>query len=281
METLFAHTYLLLSGKLAVGGLLALAVPPFFRMERGFYSSTGAVYLAAAWLMFGGDLYLYMSQGPQGPVAALPLAVWGLFGLLFSVYYLTLFIELPVLRAKLYPAAVGAGFLALALSAAQYRPDGAAWASIACYVAVMWTGAAILGAAVTGMLLGHWYLIDTGLDLAPFKAMLAFCRRCLVAEPAVVLIVALVLAVLALAAGGTDSVWHEAFGLAFSARYGFLVVARVLAWVMAGALLFMAARTLAIPQTMAATGLFYLEALVVSVGQITAHWLIFRTGLPL
>ena len=34
-------------------------------------------------------------------------------------------------------------------------------------------------------------------------------------------------------------------------------------------------------QTMAATGLFYLEALVVLVGQIAGHWLLFRTGLPL
>ena len=35
MEILFAHTYLCLFGKLAVGGLLSLAVPPFFDLERG------------------------------------------------------------------------------------------------------------------------------------------------------------------------------------------------------------------------------------------------------
>ena len=40
-------------------------------------------------------------------------------------------------------------------------------------------------------------------------------------------------------------------------------------------------RTLAIPQTMAATGLFYIQALVVAVGEICGHWLLFRTGLPL
>ena len=70
-------------------------------------------------------------------------------------------------------------------------------------------------------------------------------------------------------------------GLAFSSRYALLVAGRLLSWAMAAVLLFMAARTLAIPQTMAATGLFYIEALVVSVGQIVAHWSLLRTGLPL
>ena len=41
------------------------------------------------------------------------------------------------------------------------------------------------------------------------------------------------------------------------------------------------ARTLAIPQTMAATGLFYVAALIAAVGQICSHWLLFRTQLPL
>ena len=278
METLFAHTYLLITGKLAAGGLLALAVPPFTRLERGFYSSSGAVYLAAAWLMFGGDLYLYLSQTGRGPVEALPLALWGLFSLLFTAYYLTLYVEMPVLRAKLFPAALIAGFAALASSAVGLAPQGAAWPALLGYVTVLWAGAAITGAAVTGMLLGHWYLIDTGLDLAPFSSMLAYCRRCLVVEFSVV---AVVLVALALTALGTDPVWREPLGLAFSSRYALLVAGRLLSWAMAAVLLFMAARTLAIPQTMAATGLFYIEALVGSVGQIVAHWLLFRTGLPL
>ena len=280
MEMFFAHTYLLLLGKLAIGGLLSLAVPPFIQVGGGFYTSTAAVYLAAAWLMFGGDLSLYLSQGCNGPVALLPLAAWGLFATLFSAYYLTLFIELPVLRAKLFPVAVGAGALALAFGAAQYRPETASWATAALYIVVLWTGAAVLGAAVTSMLLGHWYLIDTGLDLAPFRSMLAFCRRCLIGEVATVLLVALLLSLLALLTTEAGSHWQEAAGSLWP-RYGFLLAVRGLAWAMAAGLLLMAARTLAIPQTMAATGLFYLEALVVLVGQIAGHWLLFRTGLPL
>ncbi len=54
VEAVFAHTYLLLFGKIAVGGLLSLAVPPFVALERGFFRSTGAVYLATGALMAAG-----------------------------------------------------------------------------------------------------------------------------------------------------------------------------------------------------------------------------------
>jgi hypothetical protein len=67
---------------------------------------------------------------------------------------------------------------------------------------------------------------------------------------------------------------------AFGQRFFPLVVGRVATWMIALVLLAMIGRTLAIPQTMAATGLFYVQALTVSVGEILAHWLLFRTRLP-
>jgi hypothetical protein len=48
-----------------------------------------------------------------------------------------------------------------------------------------------------------------------------------------------------------------------------------------GLLLLLIRKTLAIPQTMAATGLFYIEALGRRGGQILRAVLLFRTGLPL
>ncbi|MFP6627249.1 MAG: hypothetical protein VCA74_09380 [Deltaproteobacteria bacterium] len=274
METLFAHTYLVLFGKLAVGGLLSLAVPPFTKIERGFYTSSGAIYLAFAWIMLGGLVYLDRLHPESSPVTGASLAVWSLFGVLFSLYYLTLFIELPVLRARLFPAAVVSGFAALVVTAGAYLPtdaSAAAWPFLALpFVA----GAAISGAALSGMLLGHWYLIDTGLDLAPFKSMLAFCKGCLWVEVAAVVATA---TVLWLWPGGG---WGEGLGMALSGRYGLLVAGRIVAWVGAVLLLRMITRTLAIPQTMAATGLFYIQALVVMGGEIFGHWLLFRTGIP-
>ena len=72
-----------------------------------------------------------------------------------------------------------------------------------------------------------------------------------------------------------------AFAAAFSPRFVWLVIARLTSWALAAVILELIRRTLEIPQTMAATGLFYIAALVIAVGQIAGHWLLFRTGLPL
>jgi len=275
VEALFAHTYLLLFGKLAAGGLLALAVPPFSRMERGFYKSTGVVYLAMAYLMAAGEAYLYVTYRNLDIVSGASLAAWWLFTALFTAYCVTLFIDLPFLRARLFPVAVLAGIVALVATAWGYVPDGASLVAGVPYAASLLAGAAITGASTTGMLLGHWYLIDTGLDLEPLHNMLTYCRACLRLE-----IVVVVVGAVALYAwpGGP---WAASFDLAFGDRFRLLLMARVAAWTLALILAALITRTLAIPQTMAATGLFYIQALVVAVGQICGHWLLFRTGLPL
>ncbi len=46
--TRFAACFILVFGELAWGGLFALAIPPFFNVERGFYKSSASVYLAAS-----------------------------------------------------------------------------------------------------------------------------------------------------------------------------------------------------------------------------------------
>ena len=46
--TRFAACFILVFGELAWGGIFALAIPPFFNVERGFYKSSAAVYLAAS-----------------------------------------------------------------------------------------------------------------------------------------------------------------------------------------------------------------------------------------
>jgi hypothetical protein len=275
VELLFAHTYLLLFGKLAVGGLLALAVPPFTQLERGFYKSTAAVYVGCAYAMAFGDAYLLFAHPDRAPVTLTALLLWLIFCTIFTGYFITLFVELPFLRARLFPAAVFSGFAALVMTAAGYVPEGASPAATIFFALPALTGAAIVGAGLTGMLLGHWYLIDTGLDLGPLRSILVYCRASLIAEVACVAFSA---AALALWPGGP---WQEGFGAAFTTRFAWLVALRLATWGLAALLLRLIRKTLEIPQTMAATGLFYIEALVIAVGQIAAHWLLFRTGLPL
>lgn len=273
MEVLFAHTYLILFGKLAVGGLLALAVPPFFEMERGFYKSTASVYAALAFCMALGDAYLRFGYD-AAIVGSAGLLAWLAFTAFFTAYVVTLFLELPRLRASLFPAAIAAGFVALAITAWGYVPEHASAATGIAFAASALAGAAAAGSAVTGMLLGHWYLIETGLDLSPLRRMWGFCRACVRVQIVVVLIAILSLWL------WPGSHWDDAFAAAFGGRFGILLVGRIATWAVALVLLEMIGRTLAIPQTMAATGLFYIQALTVSVGEILSHWLLFRTGLP-
>jgi hypothetical protein len=275
VEILFAHTYLLLFGKLAVGGLLALAVPPFTELERGFYKSTAAVYVACAYAMAFGDAYLLFAHPDRTPVTLTALALWLTFCALFTGYLIPLFVELPFLRARLFPAAIFAGFAALVATASGYVPDGTSALASIFFALPALAGAAVVGAGLTGMLLGHWYLIDTGLDLGPLQSVLVYCRASLFAEVACVTFAAVALAL------WPGSPWQEGFAAAFGSRFAWLVVLRLATWGLAALLLRLIRKTLEIPQTMAATGLFYIEALVISVGQIAAHWLLFRTGLPL
>lgn len=277
MEVLFAHTYLFLFGKLAVGGLLSLAVPPFFELERGFFRSTGAVYLASAFLMAVGLGYLrtQYADSTVGAGSTPALLCWGLFFLIFAAYYVTLFVELPFLRARLFPLAALAGFAAVWATAATYVPEGVSFLATVPFGLSAWAGAGLVGAGVSGMLLGHWYLIEQDLDLAPLTRMLAFCRACLVAE------IACVLAAGAILWLWPASPWSDGYAALRGGRYAWLVGGRIACWGLAGFLLLLIRKTLAIPQTMAATGLFYIEALVGAVGQILGLWLLFRTGLPL
>lgn len=273
MEALFAHTYLLLFGKIAVGGLLSLAVPPFADIERGFYKSTAAVYLACALAATCGDTYLWWNaRGGASPVGTFTVVAWIVHASLFSAYTATLFIELPILRARLFPAALFAGFVALIAASSGFAPAAAPLLGAIPHAVDVLAGCAALGAASSGMLLGHWYLIDTGLDLEPLSRMTGFYRRTLWFEGATVAACALIV--------GVFAAWPTTLADAVDA-HAWLLTGRAFSWTLAVLLGVLITKTIAIPQTMAATGLFYIAALVVAVGQIVSHWLLFRTGLPL
>ena len=55
--------------------------------------------------------------------------------------------------------------------------------------------ALLLGAAATGMLLGHWYLIDRDLSLQPLEQTLALYRRCLELQVGLLVVMTLLLGV--------------------------------------------------------------------------------------
>lgn len=275
--TEFAHTFLLVFGQLAVGGMLALSVPGFHEIERGFFKSTACVYWGCGIAILLGKAYLIFFARPE-PVWSLrgvEVSAWLVFCLFCGLYAYTLWGDPFVLRARAYLLTLLSGIVALSVSASTYRQAALVSVDTVLYPLSFLTAAAMLGATATGMSLGHWYLIELDLPLDPFKRVFKFYAGALVVH----------LGVLTLGAGlllltGTDPtlsglsrLWTDHRAL-LALRLGLGPLASLL-------LAYMIWRTLQIPQTMAATGLFYIATLAAVVGEFLGRFILFRTALPL
>jgi predicted Na+-dependent transporter len=136
------------------------------------------------------------------------------------------------------------------------------------------TGALVLGAVATGMLLGHWYLIDLGLSIEPLERLFRYFVAVLLVQLAVAgVMLGLLATTSSEGAAAVARLWHEHRPL--------LVTRVVLGPVAALGVAWLIHRTLRIPQTMAATGLFYIAILAVLVGEMLGRLILFRTSLPL
>jgi hypothetical protein len=124
------------------------------------------------------------------------------------------------------------------------------------------------------MLIGHWYLIDTGQSLDPFIRIFKFFLVALIAQCAFLASSPLALYLFGAPQSlfAMQHLWQD-HSMLLTTR---LVVGQaaplILAW--------MIWRTLLIPHTMAATGLFYMALLGVFVGEILGRQILALTGLP-
>ena len=273
--TQFAECYLLIFGQLAVGGIAGLAVPPFAVIERGFYKSSAGIFLGAALLYLIAMIALVVqSDHPLSRATLIELGAWTIFAATTAGYLASLWDDTHERRMRWYPLALFSGVAALVVTATTYRVGGALGPATILYPVAFLTGALSLGAVATGMLLGHWYLIDLGLSIHPLVRLFRYFIAVTVAHVAVLLVT---LALLAFSSGaGADAVhnlWEHHAPL-FAARL-------LLGPVAALGIGYLIHRTLAIPHTMAATGLFYIAILFVLVGEMLGRLLLFRTSLPL
>ena len=272
--TQFAECYLLIFGQLAVGGIAGLAVPPFAVIERGFYKSSAGIFLGAALLYLFGMIALAIRAGTPSAATIVELCAWAAFTACTAAYLASLWDDGHERRMRWYPRALFTGVAALVITATTYRVGGALGPATVLYPFAFLTGALSLGAVATGMLLGHWYLIDLGLSIHPLVRLFRYFVAVTAAHVAVLL---LTLAILAMSSGsGADAVrllWEHHAPL-FAARL-------LLGPVAALGIGYLIHRTLAIPHTMAATGLFYIAILFVLVGEMLGRLLLFRTSLPL
>ena len=263
--TLFARCFLLVFCQLGVGGLLSLAVPPFHDLERGFFKSSGGVFLTASLLGGLGTIYLRLTREASG-VGTIEALLWLLHCALFAIYLATLWGNEMQTRARLFAAAQLSGVAALTASAWSLALVQGPWI-VFLSIANTLVGAAALGAVTTGMLIGHWYLIDTSMEIEPFRRCFRWFVWTLAAELVCIGALALHLAI------------SPPAGLEEQAL---LVALRVVLGPLAAlGIAFMIYRVLLIPQTMAATGLFYIATLAVLVGEFLGRYFTFRTGLPL
>jgi hypothetical protein len=268
----FSECFLLLFGQLAVGGLIGLAVPPFTVLDRGFNRSSAGIFLGFALLFLAGKIALVVRAGVLTPGDVVELACWTAFTVSLGVYMLSLWRESNTLRARAFLSGLVTGLVALGVSAVGYRVDSSI--ATVLYPFAFISAALALGAVATGMLLGHWYLIDLGLSIEPLQRLFHWFMFAVVLQIAVGVVTVLVLAVTSAdGASAIATLWNDHRAL--------LLTRIILGPGAALAIGFLIHRTLAIPQTMAATGLFYVAILAVMIGEVLGRLILFRTSLPL
>jgi hypothetical protein len=270
----FSECFFLVFGQLAAGGALGLAVPPFRVLDRGFYRSSGGIFAGFGLAFALADGIFAWQAGSLGGRPGAEFALWLLFAGLFTAYVALLWTERSLLRARLFTATLLVGAVALAVSADAFIPPSFHGLVTWLYPLPFLTAAASLGAVATGMLLGHWYLIDLGLSLDPLARLLRFFMW----ATALHLLVLFVVLAAAWASGGEAA----RAVTALLTEHRILFLARLLLGpVPALAIAWLIHRTLQIPQTMAATGLFYIAILFVMVGEMLGRLVLYQTGLPL
>ena len=272
----FPASFLLLFHQIALGGLFAIAATPFHELSRGFYKSTAGVLFVVGLLGLLGKASLYLKPlvAQPGLGRVLDFFFHTLFILSFAVYLYSLWGERVVFRARSFSASLFAGLAALALSSRGFYQAPFWSLETALYPLSFLISALLLGGVTVGMLIGHWYLIDTGQSIQPFIRIFKFFFFALVLQT----IFFLLLPALLYFFGTSNTLSHleqlwESRSVLLGARLlttqGGSLILSAMIW-----------RTLKIPHTMAATGLFYIALLGVFVGEILGRQILALTSLP-
>jgi hypothetical protein len=197
-----------------------------------------------------------------------------IFVLALSCYMASLWTELPVFRARSFAASILTGLVGLMLSAQRFYDAPFFSLETLVYPSMFLVSALLLGSVTVGMLIGHWYLIDTGQSLDPFIRIYKFFVSSLIAQCILLALFPVLLHFLGMSSTlkAMEQLWRQ---------HSTLLVTRVIVGQCAPLVLsWMIWRTLLIPHTMAATGLFYIALLGVFVGEILGRQIIALTALP-
>jgi hypothetical protein len=269
----------LVFAELAFGGMAAIAVPPFFKVERGFYKSSAGVYLGAGLIpAVGFALLATRGAEPQAPSAValwIDGGLWVLFCAAVAVYMFTLWSDHGLLRARSYVACLAIGLLGVIVTALTLMPPAFGPVAVVGYALSAIFSALVLGLASGGMLFGHWYLIDPNLPVDYLRTIVRLLGIALVGE---LIVMFMVVVMMALFGSGAST---HAVATLFDSDWALLGMRLLLGPIASIILVWMTWQTLKIPQTMAATGLLYIAIMSVLVGEFMGRFILFRTALPL
>jgi len=272
----FSSSFLLFFYQIALGGLFGLSATPFHELERAFYKSTAGVLFVIAVLGFWGNCHLYWQNisAENSFATVAEILFHGLFVISFAAYMISLWGENQAFRARSFASCVLCGTTGLIFSAHGFYQAPFLSFETFVYPIAFFLSALLLGTVTVGMLLGHWYLIDTGQSLDPFIRIYKFFVVALVVQTIFLLISVIILynfgvleSVIAL-----ERLWTDHHTLFLTRVISGQVAPLILSW--------MIWRTLVIPHTMAATGLFYIALLGVFVGEILGKQILALTSLP-
>jgi hypothetical protein len=272
----FSSSFLIFFYQIAIGGMLALASTPFNEIERAFYKSTAGVLYVIGLVGLWGKISVYGQSLGQQLYWSLVLEIIFHVGFIvsFTCYLSSLWIEWQAFRARSFAATVLTGVVGLLVSTQSFFNAPILSVETIVYSSMFFLSAMLLGSVTVGMLMGHWYLIDTGQSLAPFIRLYKFFVVSLSAQCVLLTIAPLALYYL----GNSESVRNLERLWQFHPTLAIIRIAvgqgapLVLSW--------MIWRTLLIPHTMAATGLFYIALLGVFVGEILGRQILALTALP-
>lgn len=268
----YATAFVMFLYQLSVGGLVGLAATPFTELERGFYKSTAGVLAAAALLALWGRLDLLPETPGIGDILSLVLS--GGFTVFLILYFISLWGERAFLRARFFSTAILTGLAGVMVASYGFShspvgPVEAVFLPVRFVVSSL-----LLGAVTVGMLIGHWYLIETGQSLEPFLRVFRFFVALLIVQTCLEALAAALLYLFGTAhtAATVRSLFDDHLAL-LSSRFLVAQAAPL-------ALSWMIWKTLAdFRNTMAATGLFYIALLGVFVGELLSSQILVLAGM--
>lgn len=272
----FSSSFLIFFYQVGLGGMFALAGTPFHEIERGFYKSTAGVlyFIALAGFLGKSAFYLHGFNQAIGLGLGLEILFHSAFIIGFTAYMISLWGERQVFRARSFAVTVLTGLAGLLISTHSFSSTPLLAVETIIYPTAFFLSSLLLGGVTVGMLIGHWYLIDTGQSLEPFIRIYKFFVYALAAQCIFYLLAPLALYWVGNPASqtGLHRLWQQ---------HSTLLVSRLIAGQGAPLILsWMIWRTLQIPHTMAATGLFYIALLGVFVGEILGRQILALTSLP-